>query len=292
MICTSLIDGQRLLIVGAREISYMFGQYKRLENRFAGVLTGKGLSFGGSLVRTEATGFGATYFMENMLNHKGDSIKGKVAAVSGSGNVALYCIKKVNELGGKVVTASDSSGTIYDPEGINPDKWGFLRDLKEVRRGRIAEYAEKYGCEFKAGARPWGVKCDIIFPCATQNELDGNDAARLISNGLMAVSEGANMPSNMEAIHAFHEAKVAFAPGKASNAGGVGVSGLEQTQNAVRIAWSAEEVDKRLQDMMKSIHDKCVQYGKEQDGYINYVKGANIAGFVKVADAMLAYGVV
>lgn len=278
--------------VGAREISYMFGQYKRLENRFVGVLTGKGLSFGGSLVRTEATGYGATYFMENMLNAKGDSIKGKVAAVSGSGNVALYCIKKVTALGGKVVTASDSSGSIYDPNGIDPDKWEFLRDLKEVRRGRIKEYAEKYGCEFKEGERPWGVDCDLAFPCATQNELDGDNAKALIANNVLAVSEGANMPSTMEAIHAFHEAKVPFAPGKASNAGGVGVSGLEQSQNALRIAWSAEEVDGRLQEMMKGIHDKCVEYGTGDDGYINYVNGANIAGFVKVADAMLAYGVV
>jgi len=278
--------------VGAREVSYMFGQYKRLENRFVGVLTGKGLSFGGSLVRTEATGYGATYFMENMLNRTGDSIQGKSAAVSGSGNVALYCMQKVDQLGGKVVTASDSSGSIYDPDGIRGEKWEFLRELKEVRRGRIHEYADKFGCEFRKGERPWGVSCDLAFPCATQNELDGEDAKKLVAGGCLAVSEGANMPSTAEAIAVFHDAKIPFAPGKASNAGGVGVSGLEQSQNALRIAWSAEEVDGRLQEMMKGIHEKCVQYGTDSDGYVNYVDGANIAGFVKVADAMLAYGVV
>ncbi|MHC4878833.1 MAG: NADP-specific glutamate dehydrogenase [Planctomycetota bacterium] len=278
--------------VGAREVSYMFGQYKRLENRFVGVLTGKGLSFGGSLVRTEATGYGATYFMENMLNKAGDTIKGKTVAVSGSGNVALYCMQKVTQLGGKVVTASDSSGTIYDPEGISEYKWEWLRDLKEVRRGRIHEYAEKFGCEFKKGQNPWGVPVDLAFPCATQNELDGHDAKLLVDNGCKAVSEGANMPSTAAALEVFLNHKTLFAPGKASNAGGVGVSGLEQSQNALRIAWSAEEVDRRLQEMMKGIHDKCVDYGREEDGYINYVNGANIAGFVKVADAMLAYGIV
>ena len=278
--------------VGAREVSYMFGQYKRLENRFVGVLTGKGLSFGGSLVRTEATGYGATYFMENMLNRTGDSIQGKSAAVSGCGNVALYCMQKVDQLGGKVVTASDSSGSIYDPDGIRGEKWEFLRELKEVRRGRIHEYADKFGCEFRKGERPWGVSCDLAFPCATQNELDGEDAKKLVAGGCLAVSEGANMPSTAEAIAVFHDAKIPFAPGKASNAGGVGVSGLEQSQNALRIAWSAEEVDGRLQEMMKGIHEKCVQYGTDSDGYVNYVDGANIAGIVKVADAMLAYGVV
>jgi len=278
--------------VGAREVSYMFGQYKRLENRFVGVLTGKGLSFGGSLVRTEATGYGATYFMENMLNRTGDSIQGKSAAVSGSGNVALYCMQKVDQLGGRVVTASDSSGSIYDPDGIRGEKWEFLRELKEVRRGRIHEYAEEFGCEFRKGERPWGVSCDLAFPCATQNELDGADAKKLLAGGCQAVSEGANMPSTAEAIAAFHHAKIPFAPGKASNAGGVGVSGLEQSQNALRIAWSAEEVDGRLQEMMKGIHEKCEQYGTDSDGFVNYVDGANIAGFVKVADAMLAYGVV
>lgn len=278
--------------VGGREISYMFGQYKRLENRFVGVLTGKGLSFGGSLIRTEATGYGATYFLENMLNASGDSIKGKSVAVSGSGNVALYAMQKIHDLGGKTITASDSSGSIYDADGITPEKWEWLRELKEVRRGRIKEYADEFGCEFKAGERSWAAPCDLAMPCATQNELDGDDAKKLIANGCKAVSEGANMPSTAEAIEAFHEAKVLFAPGKASNAGGVGVSGLEQSQNALRIAWSGKEVDERLQEMMKGIHDKCVEFGTESDGYVNYVNGANIGGFVKVADAMLAYGVV
>lgn len=278
--------------VGNREISYMFGQYKRLENRFVGVLTGKGLSFGGSLIRTEATGYGATYFMENMLNTAGDTIKGMDVAVSGSGNVALYCIQKIHHLGGKAVTASDSSGSIYDPDGITPEKWEWLRNLKEVRRGRIKEYADKFGCEFRKGERPWGVPCDLAMPCATQNELGGDDAKKLIASGCKAVAEGANMPSTMEAIQAFEHGKVMFAPGKASNAGGVGVSGLEQSQNALRIAWSSEEVDSRLKEMMEGIHAKCVQYGTESDGYVNYITGANVAGFVKVADAMLAYGVV
>lgn len=278
--------------VGGREISYMFGQYKRLENRFVGVLTGKGLSFGGSLVRTEATGYGATYFMENMLNSKGDSIKGKTACVSGSGNVALYCIQKVTQLGGTVVTASDSGGYIYDKDGIDGEKWEFLRDLKESRRGRISEYAEKFGCEYHAGKRPWAVPCDLAFPCATQNELNGDEAKTLLKNGLKAVSEGANMPSTPTAVEAFIDAKIQYAPGKASNAGGVGVSGLEQSQNALRIAWSQEEVDQRLQGIMKSIHEKCVEYGTKSDGFVNYLDGSNIAGFVKVADAMLAYGVV
>lgn len=278
--------------VGGREISYMFGQYKRLENRFVGVLTGKGLSFGGSLVRTEATGYGATYFMQNMLAMKGDSVSGKTVSVSGSGNVALYCIQKIAELGGKVVTASDSDGFIYDKDGISGEKWEFLRDLKEVRRGRISEYADRFGCEYHSGKRPWSVPVDLAFPCATQNELDGAEAALLIRNGLKAVAEGANMPSTPEAVSAFLAAKIAYAPGKASNAGGVGVSGLEQSQNALRIAWSRDEVDHRLQEIMKGIHDKCVMYGRKADGFVNYVDGANIAGFVKVADAMLAYGIV
>ncbi len=278
--------------VGSREISYMFGQYKRLENRFVGVLTGKGLSFGGSLVRTEATGYGATYFVQNMLALKSDGIQGKVASVSGSGNVALYCIQKVNELGGKVVTASDSDGFIYDKDGISGEKWEFLRTLKEDRRGRISEYAQKFGCEYHADKRPWSVPADLAFPCATQNELDGSEAKLLIKNGVKAVSEGANMPCTPEAVNAFLTAKIAYGPGKASNAGGVGVSGLEQSQNALRIAWSREEVDQRLQDIIRSVHEKCVQYGRQPDGFVNYVDGANIAGFVKVADAMLAYGVV
>lgn len=278
--------------VGAREISYMFGQYKRLENRFVGVLTGKGLSFGGSLIRTEATGYGAAYFMENALNRTGDSIKDKNCAVSGSGNVALYCMQKIHHLGGKTVTASDSSGSIYEPDGITPEKWEWLRDLKEVRRGRIKEYADEFGCEFKAGQRPWAAPCDLAFPCATENELDGDDAKTLIAGGCKGIAEGANMPSTAEAIEAFQHSKVMFAPGKASNAGGVGVSGLEQSQNALRINWSAEEVDSRLKEMMKEIHDKCVEFGTEPDGYVNYVNGANVGGFVKVAEAMLAYGVV
>ena len=278
--------------VGSREVSYMFGQYKRLENRFVGALTGKGLSFGGSQVRTEATGYGAAYFMENMLNSTNDGIKGKTAVVSGSGNVALYCMEKIDQLGGKAVTASDSSGFIYDPDGIRGEKWEFLRELKEERRGRVQEYAKKFGCEFHPNGRPWVVPCDIAFPCATENELVGEDAKTLLIHGCRAISEGANMPSTAEAVAAFHNAKILFAPGKASNAGGVGVSGLEQSQNAQRIAWSAEEVDRRLQEMMKGIHEQCVEYGAEQGGFVNYVDGANIAGFVKVADAMLAYGIV
>ena len=278
--------------VGSREVSYMFGQYKRLENRFVGALTGKGLSFGGSQVRTEATGYGAAYFMENMLNSTNDGIKGKTAVVSGSGNVALYCMQKIDQLGGKAVTASDSSGFIYDPDGIRGEKWEFLRELKEERRGRVQEYAKKFGCEFHPNGRPWVVPCDIAFPCATENELVGEDAKTLLIHGCRAISEGANMPSTAEAVAAFHDAKILFAPGKASNAGGVGVSGLEQSQNAQRIAWSAEEVDRRLQEMMKGIHEQCVEYGAEQGGFVNYVDGANIAGFVKVADAMLAYGIV
>jgi glutamate dehydrogenase (NADP+) len=277
--------------VGGREISYMFGQYKRLENRFVGVLTGKGLAFGGSLVRTEATGYGAAYFMQNMLATKGEAIAGKTAVVSGSGNVALYCIQKVTQLGGKAVTASDSSGFIYDKDGINDEKWEWLRQLKEERRGRIKEYADHFGCEYHEG-RPWGVDCDLAFPCATQNELDENDAKTLIANGTLAVAEGANMPCTNAALGQFVNNRMMYAPGKASNAGGVGVSGLEQSQNALRIAWSREEVDLKLQEIMQSIHEKCVEYGTKDDGYINYVDGANIGGFVKVADAMLAYGVV
>ncbi len=278
--------------VGAREISYMFGQYKRLQNRFASVLTGKALSFGGSLIRTEATGYGATYFMQNMLNTRKDAIAGKTVAVSGSGNVALYCIQKVAELGGVVVTASDSDGFIYDRDGIRGEKWEFLRDLKEVRRGRISAYAEKFGCEYFAGQKPWGVPVQLAFPCATQNELNGDDAATLVKNGLQALAEGANMPCTPEAIAHFMDSKVLYAPGKASNAGGVSVSGLEQSQNALRISWSREEVDHRLQGIMRDIHATCLKYGTKPDGSVNYVDGANIGGFVKVADAMLAYGCV
>jgi glutamate dehydrogenase (NADP+) len=279
--------------VGAREIGYMFGKYLRLSNRFVGTLTGKGLVFGGSLIRTEATGYGAVYFMENMLDQRGDSVNGKTAVVSGSGNVALYCIEKLITSGAKVVTASDSSGFIHDEKGITPEKWLWLRELKEQRRGRIQEYAEHFkGVKFHRGKRPWGVKCDLAFPCATQNELDETDAKTLIQNGVMAVGEGANMPSTLEAIRAFIAAKVLFGPAKAANAGGVAVSGLEQSQNAMRIAWPRAEVDARLQSIMKGIHEQCVKYGDRGNGFVHYVNGANIAGFVKVADAMVAYGAV
>ncbi len=278
--------------VGAREISYMFGQYKRLENRFTGILTGKGLAFGGSLVRTEATGYGAVYFMQNMLARRGESVEGKTAVVSGSGNVALYAIEKLAELGATVVTASDSGGFIHDPDGIRGEKLAWLQELKEVRRGRIHEYAEKFGCEFHAKQRPWGVPCDIAFPCATQNELNLEEAKTLLGNGVIAVAEGANMPTEAEAVAAFRSAQIAFGPGKAANAGGVAVSGLEQSQNALRISWTREEVDSRLKSIMQSIHNRCVEYGDDGNGYVDYVDGANIAGFVKVADAMLAYGVV
>ena len=278
--------------VGGREISYMFGQYKRLENRFAGILTGKGLSFGGSLVRTEATGYGCVYFAKNMLNAKGNSIKGKKCLVSGSGNVAIYTVEKILDLGGTPLTLSDSGGTVYDKDGIDPEKLAFVKDLKEVRRGRISEYAEKYGCDYLEGQRPWSVPCDAAFPCATQNEISAADAATLLENGCKLVSEGANMPTELEGIHRFIEAGTLFAPAKAANAGGVAVSGLEQSQNAVRISWSHDEVDTRLQTIMKDIHEQCVRHGADGKGGTNYVKGANLAGFVKLADAMLAYGVV
>ncbi|MEQ9454319.1 MAG: NADP-specific glutamate dehydrogenase [Phycisphaeraceae bacterium] len=279
--------------VGGREVSYLFGQYKRLANRFVGTLTGKGLSFGGSLVRTEATGFGCVYFCDNMLQHAGESLEGKKVAISGSGNVAIYAAQKAAELGAKVVTLSDSGGFIHDPDGIDADKLDFIKDLKEVRRGRISEYAEKYKkAQFTAEQRPWSVPVDIAMPCATQNELNLEEANRLISNGVIAVSEGANMPTEYDAAHAFLKKKVLFAPAKAANAGGVAVSGLEQSQNALRLQWSHEEVDSRLKTIMKDIHGKCVKYGEEKSMPVNYVKGANIAGFVKVADAMLAYGAV
>ena len=277
--------------VGGREISYMFGQYKRMENRFTGILTGKGLSFGGSLVRTEATGYGCVYFMQNMLATRNQSVKDKTCVVSGSGNVALYTIEKLIQLGAKVVTASDSGGFIYDPKEIDQEKLEWLKDLKEVRRGRISEYAERFQCEYHEGKRPWNVPCDLAFPCATQNEINLQEAEALINNRVIGVAEGANMPTEPDAMHAFLDAKILFGPAKAANAGGVAVSGLEQSQNSLRISWSHEEVDRRLRGIMESIHDKCLQYGSEDD-YINYVKGANIAGFVKVADAMLAYGLV
>ncbi|OUR64062.1 glutamate dehydrogenase [Methylophaga sp. 42_25_T18] len=277
--------------VGAREISYMFGQYKRMTREFTGVLTGKSLEFGGSLIRTEATGYGNAYFMDEMLKQQGDSTKGKVCVVSGSGNVALYCAEKIRHLGGKVVTLSDSSGFIYDKDGIDEAKLAYIIDLKTVKRGRLSEYAEKYGCEYFEGKRPWGVKCDLAYPCATQNELDEDDAKLLIANNCIGVSEGANMPTVIKAIKLLQEAKLLYAPGKAANAGGVAVSGLEMTQNSIRMAWSSEELENRLREIMTTIHNKCVSYGKEEDGYINYVKGANVAGFTKVADAMLAYGI-
>ena len=279
--------------VGPREISYLFGQYKRLENRFAGVLTGKGLSFGGSFIRQEATGYGCIYFVEQMMETRGESVEGKTCVVSGSGNVSLYAIEKLIELGARPVTASDSSGFIHDPDGIDPDKLEWLKGLKEIRRGRIGEYAEQFpGATFYEKRRPWGVPADIAIPCATQNELDGDDARVLIGNGLLAIAEGANMPCTREAIEAFVRARISIAPGKAANAGGVAVSGLEQSQNALRISWSREDVDQRLQDIMRNIHARSARFGYEKDGYINYVNGANIAGFVKVADAMIAYGVV
>ena len=276
--------------VGAREIGYMFGQYKRIRNEFTGVLTGKGLGWGGSLIRPEATGYGNVYFAQNMLAEKGDSFKGKTIVISGSGNVAQYSCEKATELGAKVVTMSDSSGFIHDPEGIDAKKLAFIMDLKNVKRGRIKEYADHYGCEFKEG-RPWEISCDIALPCATQNELNESDANTLVSNGCICVSEGANMPSTPKAVEVFLSSKILFAPGKASNAGGVATSGLEMSQNSLRMNWTREEVDQKLKTIMNDIHSQCIEHGKEGD-YINYVKGANIAGFLKVADAMLDQGVV
>jgi len=279
--------------VGAREIGFLFGMYKKIRNEFTGVLTGKGLSWGGSKIRPEATGYGTVYFAQSMLKTKNEAIKGKTFVVSGSGNVAQYAAEKVLQLGGKVLTLSDSGGYIYDKDGIDEGKLAFIMDLKNNRRGRISEYVAKYkSATYHEGKRPWGVKCDIALPCATQNELDGNDARELMSNGCICVAEGANMPSTPDAIHAFHDARILFAPGKASNAGGVATSGLEMSQNSLRISWTREEVDERLRGIMEDIHDSCIEYGIEGDGYCNYVKGANIAGFVKVADAMLAQGVI
>lgn len=279
--------------VGAREIGFLFGMYKKLRNEFTGVLTGKGLSWGGSLIRPEATGYGTVYFAESMLKTKGDRIEGKNVVISGSGNVAQYAAEKVLQLGGKVLTLSDSSGYILDEEGIDADKLKFVMELKNVKRGRINEYVSKYpNAKFFEGETPWKVACDIALPCATQNELKGDDAKSLVENGCMCVSEGANMPSTKQAIEVFHKAKILFAPGKASNAGGVATSGLEMTQNSLRYNWTREEVDNKLKEIMEDIHKSCIEYGKEDDGYINYVKGANIAGFVKVADAMLAQGIV
>jgi len=279
--------------VGGREIGYMFGQYKRIRNEFTGVLTGKGRNWGGSLIRPEATGYGTVYFAKEMLATKNDSFKGKIVAVSGSGNVAQYATEKATQLGAKVVTLSDSEGYIYDSEGITAEKLAFVMELKNVKRGRISEYATKYpSAKFITGKRPWEVKVDIALPCATQNELNEAEAKALIANGIKCVAEGANMPSTPEAITAFQNAKVQFAPGKASNAGGVATSGLEMSQNSLRLSWTAEEVDSKLHGIMVSIHTACVQYGKEADGTIDYVKGANIAGFVKVADSMIDQGLV
>ncbi|MCI6664603.1 MAG: NADP-specific glutamate dehydrogenase [Spirochaetia bacterium] len=279
--------------VGGREIGYMFGQYKRICNEFTGVLTGKGLQFGGSLIRPEATGYGCVYFAQNMLAVKGKDFKGKVCAVSGSGNVAQFCAEKLIQLGAKPVTLSDSSGFIYDPDGIDAEKLAFVKELKNVKRGRIKEYADKYpSATYTEGQRPWSVKCDCAFPCATQNELNGDEAKTLIANGVKLVAEGANMPSTPEAVAAFQGAGVMFAPGKASNAGGVATSGLEMSQNSIRMSWSREEVDEKLKGIMKNIHDNAYAAAKQFGMEGNYVAGANIAGFLKVAQAMIAQGVV
>ena len=279
--------------VGGREVGYMFGQYKRLRNEFTGVLTGKGISFGGSLIRPEATGYGDVYFAQSMLATKGQSFEGKTVVVSGSGNVAQYAAEKATQLGGKVVTLSDSAGYIYDEAGIDAEKLAYVMEIKNVNYGRISDYLTKYpNAKYVAGKRPWEVKCDIALPCATQNELNEEEAKVLVANGCICVAEGANMPSTPEAVTVFQQAKILFAPGKASNAGGVATSGLEMSQNSLRLSWTAEEVDERLRNIMLDIHASCVQYGSDGNGYVDYVKGANIAGFVKVADAMLAQGVV
>ena len=278
--------------VGGREIGFLFGAYKKLAREFTGVLTGKALEWGGSLIRPEATGYGNIYFLMEMLKSKGLDLKGKTCLVSGSGNVAQYTIEKVLELGGKVVTCSDSAGYVYDPAGITSEKLAFIMDLKNVQRGRIKEYAEQYGCKYVAGAKPWNEKGDIALPSATQNEINEEAAKALVANGLIAVSEGANMPSTPEAIKVFQEAKILYAPGKAANAGGVSVSGLEMSQNSERLNWTSEEVDAKLQSIMKNIHENCVKYGTEADGYVNYVKGANVAGFMNVAKAMMAQGII
>ena len=279
--------------VGGREIGYMFGQYKRLRNEFTGVLTGKGASWGGSLIRPEATGYGTVYFAQEMLATKGDNFEGKEVVISGSGNVAQFAAEKCIQLGAKVLTMSDSKGFIYDPEGIDSDKLAWIMDLKNNRRGRISEYADQYpGSTFTEASRPWGTKCDVALPCATQNELNGDEAAALLSNGCKCIAEGANMPCTPEAVEAFHKGGALFSPGKASNAGGVATSGLEMTQNSMRLSWTREEVDAKLHNIMKSIHAQCVKYGTDENGDVDYVKGANIAGFVKVADAMIDQGFV
>jgi len=276
---------------GGREIGFLFGQYKRLKNEFTGVLTGKALNWGGSLVRPEATGYGNVYFAKEMLKTKGENFKGKTVVISGSGNVAQYATEKVIQLGGKVVTLSDSSGFIYDPNGITNEKLEYVMELKNVKRGRIKEYAEEFGIEYFEGKRPWEVKCDVALPCATQNEINGEEAQTLIDNGCICVSEGANMPSTPEAIEVYLKAKILYGPGKAANAGGVATSGLEMSQNSLRLSWTSEEVDERLHNIMIAIHEQCVKYGKEGD-FVNYVKGANIAGFIKVADSMVDQGIV
>ena len=279
--------------VGGREVGYMFGQYKRLRNEFTGVLTGKGISFGGSLIRPEATGYGDVYFAESMLKTKGESFTGKTVVISGSGNVAQYAAEKATQLGGKVVTMSDSSGYVFDANGIDADKLAFIMEIKNELRGRISDYLTKYPtAKFVAGKRPWEVKCEVAWPCATQNELNEDEAKTLVANGCICVAEGANMPTTPEAVIVFQKAKILFAPGKASNAGGVATSGLEMSQNSLRLSWTSEEVDERLKNIMLAIHASCVKYGTDANGYVDYVKGANIAGFVKVADAMLAQGVV
>lgn len=277
--------------VGAREVGFLYGQYKRLRNEFTGVLTGKGLNWGGSLIRPEATGYGCVYFAQEMLKNKGDSLKGKVCAVSGSGNVAQYTVEKLIELGAKPVTLSDSNGVVYDPDGIDRKKLDFVMELKNVKRGRIKEYAQKYGCEYFEGKRPWGITCDAAFPSATQNEINEADAKALVKNGCKCVSEGANMPSTPEAVDVYMNAKILYGPAKAANAGGVATSGLEMAQNSQRLSWSREEVDEKLQNIMVQIHQTCLKYGKDGD-FVDYVKGSNIGGFVKIADAMLNQGVV
>ena len=279
--------------VGSREVGYMFGQYKRLQNEFTGILTGKGLSYGGSLIRPEATGYGNVYFAQNMLKTKGDSLDGKTVVISGSGNVAQYAAEKALQLGAKVVTMSDSGGYIYDEEGINEEKLSFIMEIKNEKRGRIKEYLDKYSdAKYQEGKTPWGEKCDVALPCATQNELQEEDAKKLVENGCKLVGEGANMPCTPEAVEVFQKAKILFSPGKASNAGGVATSGLEMSQNSLRLNWTSEEVDQKLHQIMNDIHEACVKYGSDDNGYVDYVKGANIAGFVKVADAMLAQGAV
>ncbi|MFL2983025.1 MAG: NADP-specific glutamate dehydrogenase [Candidatus Neomarinimicrobiota bacterium] len=278
--------------VGGREIGFLFGQYKRIKNEFTGVLTGKGLNWGGSLIRPEATGYGCVYFAEEMLKKAGDGFMGKSVVVSGSGNVAQYATQKANQLGAKVISLSDSSGTIYDVNGINQEKLDWVMDLKNNKRGRIKDYADEFKVDYLEGQRPWNIPCDIAIPCATQNEINGEDAKILLSNGCKVISEGANMPSDPDAVNAFQDSNILFGPGKAANAGGVATSGLEMSQNSMRLNWTREEVDERLNNIMKNIHSSCVEYGQNKEGLVNYVKGANIAGFIKVADAMLDQGIV